>query len=173
MNIQTERLIRRPWRDSDHHPFVDMSEDPTVMEFMLPLKREQALGAWIDDQIAHMQEHGFCFWAAERKEDAAFVGTVGLRKIAYNVPFTPRLAYRASFGGHGYAPEAAAACLQYGFDVLELPEIMAITVPANCKSRRVMEKLGMQHDPDDDFDHPRVPHRHPLRRHVLYRLFHE
>lgn len=143
----------------------------------MPLKREQALGAWIDDQTAHMQEHSVCFWAVERREDAAFIGTVGLRKIGYKTPFTPavEIGWRIArpFWGQGYAPEAAAACLQYGFDALGLPDIVAITVPANRKSRRVMEKLGMRHDPDDDFDHPHVPERHPLRRHVLYRLCRE
>lgn len=89
------------------------------------------------------------------------------------LPSHPQLKYARPFWGHGYAPETAVACLQYGFDALELPEIVAITVPANRKSRRVMEKLGMQHDPDEDFDHPRVPEKHPLRRHVLYRLLHE
>ena len=47
---------------------------------------------------------------------------------------------------------------------------MAFTVPANFRSRRVMERLGMTHDPADDFDHPGIPEGHPLRRHVLYRL---
>jgi len=41
-------------------------------------------------------------------------------------------------------------------------------VPANARSRRVMENLGMRHDPADDFDHPTTPER--LRRHVLYRI---
>jgi RimJ/RimL family protein N-acetyltransferase len=42
-------------------------------------------------------------------------------------------------------------------------------VPGNVRSRRVMEKIGMNHDPADDFDHPSVAPGHPLRRHVLYR----
>ena len=49
-------------------------------------------------------------------------------------------------------------------------ELVSFTVPANRKSRRVMEKLGMAHDPSDDFDHPRLPEGHPLRWHVLYGL---
>ena len=47
---------------------------------------------------------------------------------------------------------------------------MAFTVPANVRSRRVMEKIGMTRNPADDFDHPRVPEGHSLRRHVLYRI---
>jgi hypothetical protein len=48
-------------------------------------------------------------------------------------------------------------------------EIVAFTVPTNRPSRRVMEKLGMTHDPANDFDDPDLPEGHPLRRHVLYR----
>jgi RimJ/RimL family protein N-acetyltransferase len=45
-----------------------------------------------------------------------------------------------------------------------------MTAVGNVRSRAVMHKLGMTHDPRDDFDHPRVPDGHPLKRHVLYRL---
>jgi RimJ/RimL family protein N-acetyltransferase len=45
-----------------------------------------------------------------------------------------------------------------------------MTAVGNSRSRRVMEKLGMTHDSRDDFDHPRIPDGHPLKRHVLYRI---
>ena len=73
------------------------------------------------------------------------------------------------YWGHGYATEAATAALDYGFNELGLSEIVAVTVPANWRSRRVMERLGMTRVPEDDFDHPRLPEG-PLRGHVLYRL---
>jgi RimJ/RimL family protein N-acetyltransferase len=60
--------------------------------------------------------------------------------------------------------------VRYGFEMLGLKEIVSFTVPANAMSLRVMEKLGMTRNPADDFDHPRLPDGHPLRRHVLYRL---
>jgi RimJ/RimL family protein N-acetyltransferase len=50
-----------------------------------------------------------------------------------------------------------------------LEEIVSFTVPDNVRSRRVMEKIGMTHSAGDDFDHPRLPVEHRLRRHVLYR----
>jgi len=53
---------------------------------------------------------------------------------------------------------------------LKLKVIVSFTVPANVRSRRVMEGLGMMRDPADDFDHPGLPVEHPLRRHVLYRI---
>jgi RimJ/RimL family protein N-acetyltransferase len=68
------------------------------------------------------------------------------------------------YWGHGYATEAARAALDYGFGQLGLREIVAVTVPANRRSRRVMERLGMTRIPEDDFDHPRLPEGR-LKRH--------
>lgn len=92
----------------------------------------------------------------------------------YSAPFTPavevgwRLA--RSQWGKGYATEAARAAVTYGFADLGLDEIVSFTTVGNLRSRAVMERLGMTHDPADDFDHPRIEADHPLRRHVLYRL---
>jgi hypothetical protein len=71
--------------------------------------------------------------------------------------------------GGGYATEAARAALDYGFREIGLSDIVALTVPANQRSRRVMERLDMTHDPANDFDHPQVPEGR-LRRNVLYQL---
>ncbi len=70
----------------------------------------------------------------------------------------------------GLATEGARAVIRYAFEDLGLDSLVSFTVPENLRSRRVMEKLGMTHDPADDFDHPRLPEGHPMRRHVLYRL---
>lgn len=89
-------------------------------------------------------------------------------------PFAPaveigwRLAHE--HWGHGYATEAAREVLSVAFGPLGLTEVVSMTAVVNARSRRVMEKLGMQRAPADDFDHPRIPAGHPLRRHVLYRV---
>ena len=77
---------------------------------------------------------------------------------------------RRTSWGHGYATEAARECLRFAFETLTLPEVVAFTVPANVRSRALMQRLGMVHNPREDFDHPRLPPGHALRRHVLYRL---
>jgi ribosomal-protein-alanine N-acetyltransferase len=109
---------------------------------------------------------------------APFVGFVGLNAFTAEepspLPFAPgvevgwRLA-RAVWG-QGYAPEAARACLAFGFGQLGLEEIVSFTSVVNERSQQVMRKIGMQRDPADDFEHPRVPLGSALRPHVLYRL---
>ena len=61
--------------------------------------------------------------------------------------------------------------LEFGFETVDLPEIVALTVPSNARSRAVMARLGMTRTASDDFDHPLVPDGHGRqKRHVLNRL---
>jgi ribosomal-protein-alanine N-acetyltransferase len=166
--------VLRDWKDEDLPAFAALNADPAVMEHF-PKRLEPAesheLAAKIRGALA---TNPFGWWALEVPGVTPFAGFVGLSAPSFEAPFTPaievgwRLARSA--WGHGFATEAARAAVAYGFDVLGLDEIVSLTVPANTRSRHVMEKLGMTRNPDDDFDHPRLPEGHPLRRHVLYRL---
>jgi RimJ/RimL family protein N-acetyltransferase len=170
----TKRLILRPWQESDRQPFAALSADPEVMRHLLPLATRAASDAWIDRQQAHYERHSFCMWAISPVGSETFIGCVGLLQVGYEAHFAPavevgwRLA--RAYWGQGFAPEAAAAALAFGFEAQGLGEIVANTVPANTNSQRVMIKLGMGRDPADDFDHPLVPPDHALRRQVLYRI---
>jgi RimJ/RimL family protein N-acetyltransferase len=151
-----------------------MNADPRVAEFLpTPLSRE-ASDAMVARVEAHFDQHGFGLWAVEIPGVTPFAGFAGLSTPRFEAPFQPcvevgwRLA--AEYWGRGYATEGARAALNHGFETLGLGEIVSFTVPANTRSRRVMEKLGMTYDPRDDFDHPLLPEGHPLRRHVLYRI---
>ena len=123
---------------------------------------------------AHQSEHGFCFFAAELAGRASFIGFIGLSRVPFAAPFTPavEIGWRLAppYWHKGLATEGAQSVLSYAFRKLNLDEVVSFTVPANIRSRRVMEKIGLKHDPADDFAHPRLPAGHPLRRHVLYRL---
>jgi RimJ/RimL family protein N-acetyltransferase len=172
--IETDRLLLRRWRDADRAPLARMNRDPAVMEFFPALLSPVESDALIGRIDAHFAEHGFGLWAAELRASGDFIGYVGLAVPRFTGRFMPciEIGWRldASHWGEGLATEGARAVVRYAFEVLGLPEIVSFTVPDNLRSRRVMEKLGMTHDPDDDFDHPLLPAGHPLRRHVLYRL---
>ena len=70
----------------------------------------------------------------------------------------------------GTPPRPHLLALDYGFNTLQLQDIVSFTATGNVRSRRVMERIGMQRDVNGDFEHPRIPVGHPLRRHVLYRI---
>jgi len=150
-----------------------MNADLRVMEhFPASLSHEES-DATVTRIEAHFEQHGFGLWAVEIPDVAPFAGFIGLCVPRFEALFMPtveigwRLA--ADYWSRGYATEGARAALAFGFESLGLAEIVSFTVPANLRSRRVMEKLGMIHDPRDDFDHPLLPTGHGLSRHVLYR----
>ncbi|MFC9328449.1 GNAT family N-acetyltransferase [Kitasatospora sp. NPDC057015] len=174
VELRTPRLVLRPWRPCDREPFARLNADPEVMEY-LPGPLDRAASDAMADRIsAALESEGWGLWAVESLATGAFLGFTGLARTTFDAPFTPavevgwRLARPA--WGNGYATEGAAAAVRFGFDVLGLPEVVSFTCTANRHSRAVMERLGMTHDPREDFDHPRLPAGHALRPHVLHRL---
>jgi ribosomal-protein-alanine N-acetyltransferase len=172
--LATARLRLRAWHDADREAWAALNADPEVMAHFPTTLTRATSDRLVDLTMAGWAENGFGLWALERAEDGLFLGFTGLSRPSFEAHFTPavevgwRLARRA--WGHGFATEAARAALAFGFETLGLEEIVSFTVPANVRSRAVMERIGMDHDPADDFDHPKLPEGHPLRRHVLYRL---
>lgn len=105
---------------------------------------------------------------------SGFIGFVGLAVPRFEAHFTPCVEVgwrlRQSAWGYGFATEAAAAAIHFGFTQLNLDQIASITSTLNIRSQRVMQRLGMECNPDDNFDHPLIDPNHRLCRHVLYRL---
>lgn len=174
--IRTERLLLRRWRGDDLAPFAAMNADREVMEYfpdVLSAEQSEALAARAD---ASFDRCGYGLYAVEVVGGPPFVGFVGLHPLEAetDLPFRAeaevgwRLA-RAAWG-HGYATEAARACLCFGFQSCGLGEIVSFTSVANRRSEKVMERIGLERDHSADFDHPRVEAGHHLRPHVLYRL---
>ena len=162
-------MLRR-WRPSDREPFAALNADPEVMEHFPGVMTRAESDAFIDRMEAYWDEHGYGRWAVEVPGEADLIGFVGLTVP----PFRPEdeIGWRLArpFWGRGFATEGARAVLVQAFETLGREEIVSFTVPANVRSTRVMERLGMTHDPADDFDHPNFPPGHRIRRHVLYRL---
>lgn len=173
-HIKTDRLLLRPWRDSDREPWAAMNADPRVRAFFPGLLDRAQSDASLDWLDAHIVQHGFGFWALEERASGTFIGFNGLLHTTFPAPFTPcveigwRLAHHA--WGKGYATEAARASLDHGFGKLGLSSIVSFAVAENVRSRRVMERIGMRRDSGSDFDHPDIPAGNPFRRHVLYRI---
>jgi RimJ/RimL family protein N-acetyltransferase len=172
--METARLLLRRWRPEDREPFAAMNADPRVTEFLGGCLSREGSDAIADRIETHFAKYGFGLCAAELKSSGAFIGYVGLAVPGFDAPFMPcvEIGWRLAgpYWNLGLATEGARAVLDYAFSSLGLREVLSFTVPANVRSRRVMEKLGLTHDPADDFDHPRLPPGHPLRRHVLYRI---
>ncbi|MFE3761279.1 GNAT family N-acetyltransferase [Streptomyces sp. NPDC059104] len=169
--LRTDRLVLRRWRESDLEGWAAMNADPEVREHLGELLTRRQSDSVVARMRADFDARGFGWWALEARETGEFLGRAGLDTVDEGMPFTGvDVGWRLvrSAWGHGYATEAARACLSFGFETLGLPEIIATTTVGNLRSRAVMRRIGMTRDSADDFEDPSVPEG-PLRRCVLYR----
>ena len=174
LQLRTGRLLLRRWRQSDRKPFARLNADPMVMEHFPRVMSREESDALVDGIEAHFAKHGYGLWAIEIVGETDFVGFVGLSVPTFHAPFMPavEIGWRLArdYWGRGLATEAGRRAVTDGFERVGLAEIVSFTVPANVRSIPVMERLGMNRNPADDFEHPRLPEGHRLRHHVLYRL---
>ena len=174
IEILSRRLRLRNWLPSAKPPFAELNADPRVTPFLRgPMSREES-DAMADRLSEHVNEHGYGFLAMEIPGRTPFAGFVGLARAEFEASFTPcvQIDWRLlpAYWGHGYATEGALASLDFAFGELGLTKVVSFTSVNNERSRRVMERIGMQHDPAEDFLHPKLDPEHPLRPHVLYRI---
>jgi len=172
--LRTDRLLLREWRDDDLAPYAALNADPVVMEhFPAPLTRGES-DAHVTEIERRFDLGEPSLWALEVVETSEFIGFTGLLAPSFEASFTPCVEVGWRLAGHawgqGYATEAARAAVTFGFAEHDLDEILSFTTTTNLPSQRVMRRLGMTHDPADDFDHPNVDRDSVLRRHVLFRL---
>lgn len=169
----TERLILRTWRGGDRAEYMSACNTPAVTRHLNGPQTEEEIDAAFARIARSQADHGFSFWAIERRVDGTLLGYCGLRicddlerPVHGEIEIGWRL--REDAWGQGYAREAAEAALQWAWANLAAGRIVSFTVPANEPSWRLMERLGMVRRPDLDFAHPRFPPDHPLSRHITY-----
>lgn len=174
--LETPRLILRPARDSDRAPYAAMNADPIVMTYFASTMTPEESDASLARFQAAYDRDGFGFLVAELRSNGAFAGIIGAQTMRDEVPNLPQPAVEIGWRlprtlhGQGLATEGARATVDFCFNQLNLPEVVAVTALGNQPSRHVMEKLCMTYRPDLDFDHPRMPSGHPHQRHALYQL---
>jgi len=173
MQIETDRLLIRPWTSRDLSAFAEINADPDVRRyFYLAILTRAQSDTVVDQCMKHFQEHGLGFLAVERKADGALVGGAGL-SWTNDVPGAPTIEIGwilgRPFWRQGYARESGLAWFAHGW-ASGLDEIIGYTSEINQPSRAQMEALGMRRNPADEFADTTVPKGNPLRPHVLYRL---
>jgi ribosomal-protein-alanine N-acetyltransferase len=163
MRIETKRLILREWCESDAGSYVTMSRDIGYNCFSPPgaylVRDEDEAKSQIRRRVALFEEREIGKFPIFLKEAGEFIGTCGLEPVEIDGRKEVELGYRLclKYWGYGYATEAAAAVLEYGFDKLELGKIFAFVLPQNRASVKVLEKLGFRYE--REFLHAGIPHR--------------
>jgi RimJ/RimL family protein N-acetyltransferase len=173
-NLETTRMCLRSWKEQDLDAMTAINQDAIVCKYFPEIGTRETTKALIQHILKHDDEHGFSLYAVELKATHEMIGFIGLMTPSFEAHFTPaieigwRLA--SQHWNKGYATEGAIAVINHAFTDLHLKKLVSFTAINNQPSRRVMEKIGMHHDPLDDFDHPKLTADSPLKRHVLYRL---
>ena len=173
--LNTPRLILRDWRDDDIEAFIRLRGEPAVMKYFPGVHSPEKVRKYFPDIVKNSTRLGYGFRPVILRETNEFLGFCGIAETRFKTPFGPITeigwSLHAKFWGNGYAPEAATAWLEYAFQSLGKPEIVAFTPTNNFPSQSVMKKLGMERTPARDFDHPNVPDTHPeLKRHIVYSI---
>lgn len=156
MMVVTDRLIVRNWQESDVDHYLVLAGDVGYHCFSRPgrfmVRNAKEARAKVRERMLlfdrrRLGKFPIFLKKSGLKKPGEFIGTCGIEP--FNVDGQPEveLGYRLclKFWGKGYAKEAAAAMLKYGFDDLKLPKIMAFVLPQNRASVRILEQLGFQY----------------------------
>ena len=170
---ETERLIIREWRDGDRDEFLRHLNSEPVMRWLGGQQDDATYAAAFDRLDGYQRDFGHTFWIVERKSDGAVLGFCGLKRV--NAEAAPNQGdfeigwrLREDCWGGGIAKEAAIACLDVAFGRFQAPHVVAFTVPGNRASWGLMERLGMRHRADLDFEDARFgPELNPT---IVYRI---
>jgi len=142
--LETERLVMRPWRESDVDPYLELTSDPEAMRYLGFGETMDREGTWrnIALILGHWALRGYGFWAVEEKASGAFLGRVGLWQPEGWPGLEVGWALLRRCWGKGYASEAARASLDYAFTKLGETHVISLIYPENQRSIRVAERIG-------------------------------
>lgn len=150
-DIETERLLLRRFTPDDDADvmYERVYTDPDVMRYVQPTgwphPREES-AAFLARVNAFFDEHGFGQWAVEHKVEGRLLGYCGLKFLHKTTEVELLYGLDKDYWGQGLATEAARAALRYGFEEARLSYIVAVALPENAGSRRVLEKAGMRYE---------------------------
>lgn len=151
VRIETERLILRPYEPSDDRDLHELVSQPEVMEYIpedpMTLQEARRIIARLQECYPKNTPEKIIKWtlAVVLKETNRVIGSCGLGPLDFSTDETELFyALRKEYWGRGLATEAARAVLKYAFETIKIERLVAVTMPANVSSVKVIEKLGLR-----------------------------
>jgi RimJ/RimL family protein N-acetyltransferase len=147
---RTERLVVRTFVEADRARLVALAGDPVVMRYIgrpgggWGSRTRDEAEAMFDRLIERGRTNPYSMWAVSEHGDDTLIGWCGMQDLPGSTDIEIGWILAAPYWGRGYATEAAAAVVAYGFERLALPAIVAVAMPENVKSTNVMRRLGMR-----------------------------
>lgn len=144
--LETPRMILRHLEESDLGDLKEILQDPVAMTAYAHAFSDEECVDWLRRMMTRQQTDGISLWAAIDKASGAFLGHCGLTMQQVRESRRPEVGYlfKRRFWHHGYATEAAAACLDYGLQTLGMENICCIIRDNNFRSQAVARRCGMQ-----------------------------
>lgn len=161
--FSSDRLTASRLCAADFSILCQMHQDPNVMATLNGIRSNAQTTQYLQDNLDHWQRYGYGLWIFCDKTNGNFVGRGGLRHIYVDDHDQIELAYAlmSAYWGKGLATEMATAILTVGFEVLNIEQVVCLTLTTNQASQRVMQKVGFQYE--RNIIYANLPH-------VLYRL---
>ncbi len=149
-DIETQRMRLSRWRPSDAVAFRPIAQDPLVMRYVNNGEpwSDTKVREFIARQMRHIACNGFCFWKIQRKPDGRLIGLCGLQALRLGSRWEVEIGWWLTphNWGRGLASEAAGAVMREALKILSVNRIVAIAIPENYASRRIMRKIGMRYE---------------------------
>jgi [ribosomal protein S5]-alanine N-acetyltransferase len=143
-------LVAERLTPADRHHLRRIDRDPTVMAAMGGVRTAAATDAYLERNLEHWVEYGFGIWILREPDSGALIGRAGLRHILVEQSDEVELAYALlpAWWGRGLGTTAARACVTIAREWVGLPSIVALVLPDNGRSRRVLAKAALLHERD-------------------------
>lgn len=144
--IETERLYLRELLINDKKELIQVLSDPESMRFYPHPFSEEEVEKWIQWNIENYKKYKHGLWAVILKEGDVFIGDCGITMQNIGHETIPEIGFHIikEYCNRGFASEAALACKEYAFKVLQYPKVFSYTTIRNISSQKVAEKIGMQ-----------------------------
>jgi RimJ/RimL family protein N-acetyltransferase len=151
IELETERLLLRQWRETDVEAYAQICADPLVMQYLTG-KSLGRLESWrhIAFLIGHWQLKGFGHWAVEEKSTGNVIGRLGFLQPDDWPGFEIGWTLAKDSWGKGYATEGGNKALEHAFKTLKKEQVISIIHPQNEASKRVAVRLGESHQKDTE-----------------------
>ena len=158
--IETERLLIRPFNLEDIEPSFEMNLDAEVSRYTGDggvVSKQEIERRIVENVFGDYQKHGYGRLAVELKEERKFIGFTGLKYIENLKEVELGYRFMRDYWGKGIATETGRACIDLGFNTLDLSKIIAMVLPENEGSIHVLDKLSFKYEKqiieDDLFFH--------------------
>lgn len=155
--LETPRLFLRPHILEDANNLFILNSDPEVVRYTGDTSFSTILDArnLIKERMfSQMETYKMSRLAVIKKDDNTYLGWCGLKYFPETNEVDLGYRFMKKYWGMGFATESGRISLEYGFNTLNLPRIIAKAMPDNIGSIKVIQKLGMTfrgyvHDPTD------------------------